>query len=429
MDVFIIGAGYVGVTLGVVLSERGFRVSFVDLDEIIVSGLNNREPAFYEADLQKRFRLTFEETRTIAFSDLTTAIGTSEQRVTAKGRSFVVTLGTPLDQEKCALISPIFDVCSQISEHVSDFDITILRSTVAIGTTRRLRDKFPNLKHIAFCPERTIEGAALEELTKLPQVVSGVDAISMQRAVDLFNQLGVECIRLESPEAAEMVKLASNSYRDVTFAFSNMLANLALSFDVNIYEVISAANFRYDRNQIPTPGLVGGPCLEKDPYILSSCNRTPSPVNLLTVSRQTNELFVDLAISEIESHFGQDTRSIKILLCGLAFKGRPLTSDTRGSLAFRLLEGLRSKYYKSFTAWGLDPVVSRFDGIERVYSSTEGLKMHSFDFVVQLTNHEMFETDAFIDWVGASKSRFISFWPVDSRLATPNSLLVGGFRR
>ena len=96
--------------------------------------------------------------------------------------------------------------------------LVVLRSTVKIGTTR----KYSAVAgvHVAFCPERTLEGHALAELRSLPQIVGGVTPEATRLAAELFGQLTPTVVRVADPETAEMIKLVSNAHRDVRFAYA-----------------------------------------------------------------------------------------------------------------------------------------------------------------------------------------------------------------
>ncbi len=75
-------------------------------------------------------------------------------------------------------------------------------------------------------------------------------------------------------ETAEIIKLVSNTFRDVQFAFANEVARRVRRVRRQRHEVISAGKLGYNRTNIPLPGVVGGPCLEKDPHILMESART-----------------------------------------------------------------------------------------------------------------------------------------------------------
>ena len=111
----------------------------------------------------------------------------------------------------------------------------MLRSTVPVGTTRglvrSLLENGSNMKagedfHLSFTPERTVEGQAMDELISLPQIVGGLTPRCCERAVHFWQTLTDTVVTVESLEAAEMVKLINNSFRELSFSFSNGFAQL-----------------------------------------------------------------------------------------------------------------------------------------------------------------------------------------------------------
>jgi UDP-N-acetyl-D-mannosaminuronate dehydrogenase len=102
------------------------------------------------------------------------------------------------------------------------------------------------------------------------------------------------------------------------------------------------------------PGIVGGPCLEKDPYILlESINIRKS--NLISISRKINENMVKVGIKEISKKINLK-KICKVCIVGLAFKGRPKTNDLRGSCAIKIIKSLKN-LNNSLDLYGLDPNV------------------------------------------------------------------------
>ena len=162
---------------------------------------------------------------------------------------------------------------NEISSSMVDDSIVILRSTVKVGTTseiiKPILEKSNKKFKLAFCPERTLEGDALAELEKLPQIISGIDKRSLVRAESIFQKITSTIVKVSNVETAEMIKLIDNSSRDVFFAYANEIARICDNIGVNSLEVIRSGKLNYDRTDIAQPGLVGGPCLHKDPYILS----------------------------------------------------------------------------------------------------------------------------------------------------------------
>jgi nucleotide sugar dehydrogenase len=153
-------------------------------------------------------------------------------------------------------------------------------------------------------------------------------------------------VEVESLEAAEMVKLLNNTYRDLVFSFANEVSKICDDFNINAFKLIEAANEGYPRNPIPMPSPgVGGICLAKDPYLytnpyMSSGNYRPI---LGEASRSINSNGHSDVLSKIRKFCkltGKDLDGIKILLIGVSFKGLPETSDIRESIATKLIRSL-----------------------------------------------------------------------------------------
>jgi len=418
--VIIVGAGYVGLTLGVASARVGHEVYFVDINATTVSKLNQRRSTFYETGLQESLDTLFSDRQDIAFlsmHDLSKATPLNSS-------IYIISLGTPLGPDSRALLGPVEDVTREVASYMNDTDLIILRSTIAVGTSRYLINHIPSITNLSFCPERTIEGKALEELSILPQIVSGNSSKAEEMAQSYFATITKSVIKASSLETAELIKLASNSFRDLNFAFANLLALISNQHNVNVNELISLANFRYDRNKIALPGLVGGPCLEKDSYILSQ-SFNGKHTDLLIGARHLNEEFPNQAIEFISQQGVLSTT--KVLICGAAFKGKPVTSDTRGSFVFNIVQGLLNLGILSNNITILDPKVDEFIlGIQVTNTYTQiNLK---FDYMIQLTNHELFESDDFDNFVVKHCSQIISFWPKNKLMNTPSAkhLFLGG---
>ena len=419
-QVVIVGAGYVGLTLGIASAKVGHTVYFVDINVNIVSKLNLRISTFYEAGLQESLGGLFSNRQEIAFTGMAELFKANK----IHSAIYIISLGTPLGPDSKALLGPVEDVTREVAGYMTDQDLIILRSTVAVGTSRHLIEHIPAITNLSFCPERTIEGKALEELHTLPQIISGNSAKAEDIAQSYFSTITSSVIKAATLETAELIKLASNSFRDLNFAFANLLALISHQHGVNVSELISLANFRYDRNKIALPGLVGGPCLEKDSHILAQSFKDKHS-DLLLVARNLNEEFPAKAIDFIREH--GVSLSTKILICGAAFKGKPVTSDTRGSFVFQIVQSLMNIGVQSSNIVILDPIVD--ETIHGIQVINHLAKINSqFDYMVQLTNHEMFESMSFHQFVGDRCQHIVSFWP-KIKLINKNSqkhLFLGG---
>ena len=344
-SICVLGLGYVGLTLAVVMAEQGFRVTGVEINPATLALLRSARPQFQESGLSVRLRNVM-QTGGLRISD-TIAQDDGEGRPTV----FIISVGTPLGPDGEPRLDMVAAVARDIAGAMPPGALVVLRSTVVIGTTRSL--VLPILQssgkpfQLAFAPERTIEGKALEELRTVPQIVGGLTVDDAWRASVLFSQLTPTTIRVSSLETAEVIKLLDNSYRDVFFAFGNEAALLCEAIGIDAIEVIQAANTGYPRTNIAVPGFVGGPCLEKDPHILAhSLAPYGFAPRLVNTGRQINEELPGWVIDNAAMDIQPDrmpTRPI-ISVCGLAFKGRPETDDVRGTPSKILIDRLKELF-------------------------------------------------------------------------------------
>jgi UDP-N-acetyl-D-mannosaminuronic acid dehydrogenase len=421
-QVVIVGAGYVGLTLGIASAKVGHEVYFVDINVNIVSKLNLRISTFYEAGLQESLDSLFSNRQGIAFTSMAELFKANK----IHSAIYIISLGTPLGPDSKALLGPVEDVTREVAGYMTDQDLIILRSTVAVGTSRHLIEHIPSITNLSFCPERTIEGKALEELHTLPQIISGNSAKAEDIAQSYFSTITSSVIKAATLETAELIKLASNSFRDLNFAFANLLALISHQHGVNVSELISLANFRYDRNKIALPGLVGGPCLEKDSYILSQ-SFDGKYGDLLLGARNLNEEFPSKAIEFVAQHGA--SKSTKVLVCGAAFKGEPITSDTRGSFVFEIVKGLLNLGISKDNIIIFDPKVDEVIHDVQVVNYYTNIT-HDFQYMIQLTNHKVFESEGFDEFVMKHCSNIVSFWPKNKtlNLSTAKHLFLGGLK-
>lgn len=343
--VCILGMGYVGLTLAVVMAEKGFTVSGLEINPHILEALQSGKAHFFEAGLEVRLKRILTTGR-LKFSRTCAEAGWTKAPTT-----FIITVGTPLGQDGVPRMDMVESVAREVAQNMSEDAMIVLRSTVKLGTSRRV--VLPLLQatgkkfRLAYCPERTIEGKALEELSYLPQVVGGLTEADALRAAQLFQHVTPTTIRVSSLEAAEIIKLLDNSYRDLFFALGNEVALLCDAAGLDGIEVIRAANMGYERTNLALPGFVGGPCLQKDPHILAHSLAGFGYVpKMITTARALNEALPQHVIEQIMVDLPKSgiPAGGAITVCGLAFKGRPETDDLRGTPAYELIDALEKAF-------------------------------------------------------------------------------------
>jgi UDP-N-acetyl-D-mannosaminuronic acid dehydrogenase len=318
------GCGHIGLPLGLVLACKGLPVTLIDTSaERVASVLTGKMP-FLERGADQMLPAALASGLLSATTDLDAVRDLDV---------VVVTLGTPVDEFLDPQIR-IFDLAIEdLLSRMHTGQLLILRSTLFPGMTDRLVRRTVAagmLIDIAYCPERIAQGYAIEELTKLPQLVSGNTPEAARRAAELFEFLGAKTIELELVEA-ELAKLFANAYRYLNFAISNQFYMLAEKFGADFYRVHAAVTEDYPRMAgFARAGFAGGPCLLKDTMQLAAFNH--NNFILGQTAMVINEGFPSVLVERVKAQF--DLRHMTAGILGMAFKGN--SDDSRDSLAYKL---------------------------------------------------------------------------------------------
>ena len=334
-DVAVVGLGYVGLTLAVTLANVGFTVLGIEKQQQLTCLINSGKAHFQEKNLDHILKDVLSKNKLIvnnSFSD------------NCYCSTYIITVGTPLDINGNSCIKYIIKAAQQVANNMQNGALVILRSTVKIGTTRDIiKPILLNTNksfQIAFCPERTIEGQALQELRELPQIIGTDDTVTFKRVEDFFSKVTKTVLHVQPLESAEIIKLVDNSYRDVFFGFANEVTRICNAFGVDANEVINKGKYNYLRTNVAMPGLVGGPCLEKDPHIfVQSAIEKGITLEIIKAARVVNERQPQETVAFIANKL-KDYLQPEITVWGIAFKGNPETNDLRGSMSVKVIEQL-----------------------------------------------------------------------------------------
>ncbi|MCG5214517.1 nucleotide sugar dehydrogenase [Streptosporangium sp. KLBMP 9127] len=335
--VAIIGLGYVGSCFAAVLADRGYDVTGVDTDARLIDELTDGHCRYQEDGLAEL---------------LIGGITAGRLRVTTDYAAIraadvvLIAVGTPVETDGSLMDDQLRGACLNVSAHLRQGQLLVLKSTVPPGTTRDV--VLPLLQRsglvcgedfgLAFTPERFAEGTALREVRSLPIVVGGMDPASKRDAAEFWHRaLGVEVVPLDSPEAAEIVKLADNWWIDLNIALANELAKFCGAHNVDVLDVIAAANTVPKGKGmvnilLPSVG-VGGSCLVKDPWMVwHSARGRGVEIHTAPAGRKVNlgmpEYTAQLIIDEL-LRLGKDPATSTVAVLGAAFKNN--TGDLRAT--------------------------------------------------------------------------------------------------
>ena len=398
MKIGIVGLGYVGLTLAGRCLQVGHEVVGFEINKAIKSSISKGVAHFYEPGLDDILKKGIDE----GYLSLADA-DTSDLSLDV----IIITVGTPLKQNtKAPNLGYISDAIRSVSHLIKKDNLVVLRSTVTVGLSRDsvlpLIQKNTGYNqdeiNLSFCPERTLEGAAIHELANLPQIISGNTNAAIELAETFFTTVSKTVIRAESLEAAELVKLFNNVYRDINFSIGNLFNDIAMHLGIDGLKAIELANKDYKRSNIAKPGLVGGPCLEKDSYILCSNIDDVAISKVVLEARRYNENLEDKIVS-----WTMEKSSSRIIICGMAFKGIPDTNDLRGSNSVNIARRLHS-FGRNIIMF--DPICSYDELKELGFGSPckelAELEVSSEDCVIILNNNKFFTTQNFTDSVNGA---------------------------
>lgn len=323
-DVCIVGGlGRVGLPLAVAFADKQLNVVVYDLDKSKAEKVKQGIMPFLEEGCEEKLKQVVNKNLIIA----------DAPEVISTAKYVIVVIGTPVDLHLNPLYSAMIDLFESLLPHLVEGQYIILRSTVYPGTAEKINDFLKNRKvnvHLAFCPERIVEGKALAELESLPQIVSAFDMDCEKAAGDLFRKLTPDIIVVK-PIEAELAKLYTNTWRYIQFATANQFYILADQYKLDYYNIFKAMTYHYPRTQgLPGPGFAAGPCLFKDTMQLAAFGN--NNFFLGHSAMLINEGLPNYIVQRLKSETDLSQKSVGIL--GMAFKAN--SDDERDSLSFKL---------------------------------------------------------------------------------------------
>lgn len=321
--VIVGGCGHVGLPLGIVLGARGSAdVTLLDIDSDKVAIVNAGRMPFLEVDADAMLRQVVGKTLR----------ATLDSSCLRDAHVVITVVGTPVDEHLNPTVSELYHTVDALTEQMRPGALLILRSTVYPGITKLVHDRIQargRSIRVAFCPERITEGNAIQELTKLPQIVAAFEPTARESARQLFLTITPEIVELE-PLEAELAKLFTNSWRYLNFAVSNQFYMLAESYGLDFYRIHDAVTRDYPRMRaFARAGFAAGPCLLKDTLQLAAF--ASNNFFLGHAAMLINEGLPNFLVAQLRQH---DLRNRCVAILGMAFKAE--SDDRRDSLSYKL---------------------------------------------------------------------------------------------
>ena len=394
VPVAVYGLGKMGLPLAAVYAETTGNVVGVDIDESVVERVNRGE-----CTVENEPRLPYMVSEAVETGALR---ATADPEAAAEDASVhVVIVPTTLTDEDEPDLATLRAAIESIGSGLSRGDLVVVESTVPPGTCRDVVRPILEAESglslgefgLAFCPERTASGRAIQDIrAAYPKVVGGIDDESTRVAELVYGEITENrVIPVSDVTTAECVKVFEGVYRDVNIALANELATFADELDVDVVEAIEVANTQ-PFCDIHQPGAgVGGHCIPYYPYFLISELATGTP--LLETARSVNESMPTFTAEKVLEGLrasGVDPTDSTVAVLGVAY--RPGVEETRASPAFPIVDRLTEA---GASVVAVDPVIDDLGALGLRSTTVEGIHDRDLDAAVLVTAHDEFDR---IDW-------------------------------
>ncbi|OGH69545.1 MAG: hypothetical protein A3C90_00310 [Candidatus Magasanikbacteria bacterium RIFCSPHIGHO2_02_FULL_51_14] len=342
--VCIVGLGYVGLPLAVLLSKH-FDVMGFDVNEKRAAALRQGSDATGEVAIGAL------QSAAIEYS--------TDPEAIRRAKFIIVAVPTPVDEHNIPDLTLVKKATETVGKHLVQGTIVVYESTVYPGVTEDIclpiLEKESGLRggadfKIGYSPERVNPGDKTHTIDKVTKVVSAMDEESLEVVASVYGAI-TNVFRARSIKVAEAAKVIENTQRDLNIAFMNELAVLFHKMGFSVYDVLEAARTKW--NFLPfEPGLVGGHCIGVDPYYLTykaqEVGHTPEVILAGRGINDSMHKFIAHQIVKTMVRMGKDVKRSQFVILGITFKEN--IPDARNSKVAAL--------YKELMDFGVKPVVS-----------------------------------------------------------------------
>ncbi|MCK4788356.1 MAG: nucleotide sugar dehydrogenase, partial [Desulfobacteraceae bacterium] len=263
--IVVIGTGYVGLPLAIMLARAGHEVIGVDIEENIVNAINEGVFHLAEEDIKR------------IIQEPQVGKNLRAQKTPCEADVFIISVPTPLDEKnRIADLSQVIAGIESILPCLRSGNLVIIESTVPPLTCREVIAlligqtglKVGEDVFLCHCPERILPGDVFKEIVHNDRVIGGLDGKAAEMAREIYASFVRGNLYLTDDVTAELVKLMENTYRDVNIALANEFAAVAEGLGVDIIRAIELAN-KHPRVDILRPGTgAGGHCIPVDPWFI-----------------------------------------------------------------------------------------------------------------------------------------------------------------
>ena len=340
IKVGVIGLGYVGLPLTLSFGKKFKTVAYdVNIERI--------------EELKKSFDRNNEHTQ-LEFKKSIKVKFTSDPKNLEECQVYIVTVPTPIDKKNIPDLSHLRNASKLIAGLLKKKNIVIYESTVYPGATEEIcvpiLERYSKLKYnkdffCGYSPERINPGDKERTFEKITKIVSASDSYSLNIVKHIYSKvIKSEIFVAENIKTAEAAKIMENTQRDLNISLINECAVIFKKMNINIYEVLKAAETKWNFLKFQ-PGLVGGHCIGVDPYYLTyKAKKIGLNPKVIMAGRSVNDSMPKYLFDSIKLNLTKkkiELSKSKILILGITFKED--VADTRNSKTINLAKILTKK--------------------------------------------------------------------------------------
>jgi UDPglucose 6-dehydrogenase len=339
MNLLVIGSGYVGLVTGACLADMGHHVICLDIDAEKITALQKGTVPIYEPGLEELIQRNIAAGRLKFTTDYKSSVQNS--------KVCFIAVPTPSKEDGSCDLSYVLQAVRSIAESMTEPMIIVTKSTVPVGTSKKIRETVEAYTKVPFDvvsnPEFLKEGAAVADCMKPDRIILGVEsshAAQVMKEIYSAFTINHDRILVMDNASAEMTKYVANAMLAARISFMNEMAGLCEKLGANIQQVRIGigSDQRIGYHFLYAGAGYGGSCFPKDIRALQAMARNSGYDALLLQAIDTiNERQKKVLIKKMKAHFGSMSNKT-IAVWGLSFK--PDTDDLREAPALKLIEEL-----------------------------------------------------------------------------------------
>ena len=332
----IVGFGKIGQAIAAHILKKAIAITAIDINVELQTAFKEGRFVTNEPGVGEILNEAYNNQRLVIANQYSSIKGSD---------AVIVAIPLLVDAQKKILGVPFLDTIKKMAPFTANKVPIIIETSVPVGFSNHYvvpAFESAGKRHgvdflLAHSPERIKSGTMLEQLSQIPKIIGGVSKEATENSFEIYKWFFDEKMlcKVESAEAAEMIKLAGMVYRDVNIALSNQLAQFADVKGIHFTDLIPLINTDREADLLQ-PGIgVGGHCTPVYPYfMIENFREAGLDFTLASQSRAINDSMVEHAVSSVIDRLNNR----KALLLGLSF--RPNVKEDAMSVTYRLNEAL-----------------------------------------------------------------------------------------